>query len=287
MEQTTWTKKELALFRKLYPVTETRFLAKQLNRSYQSIKSKASSLKLLKKFDTCGPWTPKRVRLLKKLYINTTNEEIGKILGVTKSQVESKGFKLQLKKSKEFLLFHAMKTAFKQGHVPDNKGKKQTDYMTKKSIEKTKKTRFKKGQKSHTELFDGCITIRYGVEDKGSIPHKHIRLSKGKWQELQIYNWEKLNGQIPKGFVLACQDGNTLNCEVSNWKLLSKAQNAIRNSGHRDMPDTYVARLIAGRKNKDLKEDILKQPELIKLKRNFLILNRTINAKQKPVDQNT
>ena len=35
---------------------------------------------------------------------------------------------------------------FPKGHVPRNKGKKQTDFMSAEAIERTKATRFQKGQ---------------------------------------------------------------------------------------------------------------------------------------------
>jgi hypothetical protein len=116
------------------------------------------------------------------------------------------------------------------GHVPLNKGKRQIEYMSKDAIAKCSITRFKKGQKIWNEAKDGDIRIRKRSRGGGSI--KYIRLSKGKWAELQIHNWEKKNGPVPKGFALACKDGNTLNCRSSNWYLISKRENMKRNSLH-------------------------------------------------------
>lgn len=122
----------------------------------------------------------------------------------------------------------------KPGAIPPNKGKKQTDYMSPEQIERTKSTRFKKGQKIHNEMYDGAISIRHDhPERNGGRPIKYIRLSKGKWKELQLHNWEKVNGPVPDGYILACQDGDTLNCNPDNWKSITMADNVIRNSIHR------------------------------------------------------
>jgi hypothetical protein len=169
----------------------------------------------------------------------------------------------------------------KPGNVPINKGRPMKEWMSPAMIKRSKKGRFKKGQKSINEKDDGTITLRHSIPGRGGIPHFFIRISKGVWKELQINNWEMVNGPIPKGFVLASKDGNTLNCDPGNWFLLSKADNARRNAGHKNLPDSYVAHCLAGRKNRGLKDAFLKHPELLDLKRKQLILNRTIHEQQK------
>ncbi len=135
-------------------------------------------------------------------------------------------------------------TQFIKGHAPSNKGKKQTEYMTPAAIKKTMATRFKKGQKIHNEKNDGDISIR---KDKRGVPYKHIRLSKGKWQYLHIYNYEKHNGKLPPGGVVRFQDRDTMNCDIENLVLIDKAENMRLNTIHRYPPEVKSLMMLQGK----------------------------------------
>lgn len=71
---------------------------------------------------------------------------------------------------------------FKKGQEPFNKGMKQEEFMSPDTIERTKKTRFKKGNKPHNTKFDGAISIRHDSGENHR-PYLYIRLSKGRWKE--------------------------------------------------------------------------------------------------------
>jgi hypothetical protein len=217
-----------------------------------------------------------------KLPVNALAIKIGRSEQFVKTSLKRQGLKIP----KKLIEQRKKDSRIKPGNVPPNKGLKQTDYMSKAAIKRTMATRFKTGGLPHNTHFDGAITLRHEhPERKGSKPHYHIRISKGKWKELQIHNWEKINGPVPKGFILTCQDGNTLNCEPDNWKLMSKADNAKRNAGHKNLPDSYVAWTIAGRNHKDLVPEILKKPEIIETKRAILTLKKAIRSKQNSLTQ--
>jgi hypothetical protein len=171
--------------------------------------------------------------LIKELYLQLPLKNIADLIGRSDSYVSGRYKKLQLKVpdaiKQEFIEY----ARIKKGNIPSNKGKKQIEYMSPETIERTKATRFKKGNLPGNTLFDGAVSIRHEHKyRKGGNITKYIRISKGKWKELQIYNWEKINGPVPKGFVLACKNGDRLNCEPSNWFLLSMADNVRRNSIH-------------------------------------------------------
>jgi len=122
--------------------------------------------------------------------------------------------------------------------------------------------------------YDGCISIRNNHKRKHY--YKYIRISESNWVPLHRYIWEKANGKIPKDKVLIFINGDQMDCRLENLKLISKAENAIRNAGDH-LKDGQIAGFIAGR-NKELKEEILRNhPELIKLKREQLKLGRKIN----------
>lgn len=112
-----------------------------------------------------------------------------------------------------------IKTAFETGHVPFNKGTK--GYM------KANATSFKRGSEPHNTKHDGAISIR---QKQGEKPYKYIRVGASKWMLLHRHIWEQANGPIPSDSLVTFVDGDTMNCELSNLNLITKAENAKRNS---------------------------------------------------------
>lgn len=112
---------------------------------------------------------------------------------------------------------------FEKGHVPATKGLKWDEYMSKKGQEKSRETTFKKGHipantrplLSERMTLDGYLMIKVAEPNKFVLKHKWV--------------WEQHFGAIPQGYVLTFLDGNPLNCELSNLKLISKSQNLILN----------------------------------------------------------
>jgi hypothetical protein len=276
-----WTDDQLAKLKKHFStIDDPKNLVKKIGKTYVAITSKAGVLGLKRLRKANDPWTEFRLDKIKKWYPDTENKIIAERLGLRVTQVDAKGFKLGLKKTKEFMYMQAMRTSFKKGQMPANKGKKQTEYMSAEAIERTKATRFKKGGISRNTLHDGIITIRHSSAKRGRKPYKMIRISKGKWQELQKYNWQKVNGIIPKGMCLWCKNGDTLNCDPSNWEVITRAENVMRNSGSIHLKDGVVAVYILGKENATTEAiaALKANPKLIEAKRLQLQLNRAINA---------
>lgn len=119
---------------------------------------------------------------------------------------------------------------FKPGATPINKGKKQIEFMSAETIERTKKTRFKKGQLPHNTKKDGEIVIRHNHLDRNEKPYKWIRVKLGHWMMLQRYVWEQKHGKLPKGAIVRFKDGNTMNCSIRNLTLITQAKNMELNS---------------------------------------------------------
>jgi len=167
------------------------------------------------------------------------------------------------------------------GNRSFNKGKKQAEYMTAEAIEKTKATRFKKGQLPTNTLTDFAITTR---KDKSGITYKHIRIGLAKWVLYHRYVYEQQYGPIPTKHIIAFKDGNSLNCNIENLELLTMAENVKRNSGSINLTDGMIAHYLATESRKtdlELKEELLKHPDLIGLKRNQLLLKRAIKTMEK------
>jgi len=115
------------------------------------------------------------------------------------------------------------------GSTPANKGKKITEYMSPEAIAATAKNRFKKGHTPGNTLHNGAITLRV-KSNNCKEKYYFIRLSLGKWDLLHRHLYRQHYGDIPKGYVVAFKDGNSLNCEIDNLELLTRKQNMLRNS---------------------------------------------------------
>lgn len=158
-------------------------------------------------------------------YLAIPVKTMATILGRSGTGINSRMKQLGLVIPEEIIKQRKKESRFNKGHIPKNKGKKQSDYMTSEAIEKTKPTRFKKGQSPHNTNYNGHERI---TKD-GYI---EIRIKKGKYRLKHLHEWEKLNGKLPKGYCLRSKDDNKLNTAPDNWELITRAQNMILNSGH-------------------------------------------------------
>ena len=112
---------------------------------------------------------------------------------------------------------------FKKGHVAHNKGKKQIEYMSQESIERTKETRFKKGNKpkNYRPIGSERITKDGYIEVKVSDPNK--------WETKNKIIYKQYFGDIPKGHKVIYADGNKLNNDINNLILVSDNEELIMN----------------------------------------------------------
>lgn len=142
---------------------------------------------------------------------------------------------------------------FQKGHVPANKGKKASEYVTPEALERSRRTQFKKGNIPQNYVPVGTITIVRG--------DKLIKISDtgeqwGRWKYLSRYTWEQHNGPIPEGMCVAFKDGDSLNCDISNLILMTRGEIATMNKkGFRaDIPEVTEAGLNVVRLMKTAKE---------------------------------
>ena len=161
--------------------------------------------------------------------------------------------------------------------------KKDSDYLRTTRIESAKQLthkakKFKKGHQAHNKL-EGIGHIRLHVNNQDKRKYKFIKISDNKWIPLSRYLWEKHNGPIDESEVIRFKDGNPINCSFENLEKVTKADNAIRNSGTLNLCDNYIASLISKkgiRSDKQLKKQLLEIPKLIELKRNQIKLKRDV-----------
>lgn len=125
-------------------------------------------------------------------------------------------------------------TRFKPGQTSWNKGK---------SMRLNPATEFKKGSLPHNTKYDGAISIR---RDKTGRDYKYIRIAKAKWDLYHRFLWRSVYGEIPKDKIVTFIDGNSLNCEIDNLKLITRGEHMAR-CGH-----TSSARAKATKAMKDI-----------------------------------
>jgi len=280
----TWTPEQLMLLKEKYPDSKPNELALLFpDKTKKAIGAKAKKLGLLKTVQKFR-FTEEQISYLRIHYAKTQNKDLAEKIGCSLDTIENKGFALGLKKDKDFVLKMARENMdrisesgkayrFQKGQSPVNKGKKQTDYMSKEAIERTKSTRFKKGNTPPNAVpvgyerldKDGYICVKVEGLPKLILKHRHI--------------WEQHNGPIPSGNNIQFKDGNRQNCDIDNLYMISRSkQMKTQNSAVLNLPDSLVAMYLAGKRGQD-KEliELLKQhPELLELKRQQLKLKRKI-----------
>jgi undecaprenyl pyrophosphate synthase len=121
------------------------------------------------------------------------------------------------------------------------------------------------------------------VWESNGIRVPHVKTETG-YRKLAHVNYEKACGPIKPKHLVVHLDGDTLNCEPSNLKMISKAENALRNNTNIELKDSYILGIL--RLDEATKQEIKQHhPELINLKRNQLLLNRKINETRRNQNQ--
>lgn len=248
-------------------------------------------------------WSKREIELVKQLYPDTPSDEILRQLdNKNLDQLYKKAHKLGVKKTDEFLLAQNQKLAenlqeygkayrFEKGHVPANKGLKQEEYMDPETIERTKATRFKKGHIPHNTKWDGAITIR---EDSNGHKYMWIRHGENEWEMYHRHIYKKKVGPIPDEQIVVFKNGDTLDPHPENLEAITRQEHRDRNVDYdkvseslkeywaenehpaRDLTDTFVAGRLAGGDH-EIREIIINDyPELIRVARANMKLNREI-----------
>lgn len=239
-----WTKKDLKRLRRLYPNNPGRLIARLMKRRYESVKSKAATLGLLKdssfnKGDHLPQaLTPKEKKFLKNNYTKYTNHRLAQLVGRSESAIQAC--------RKSFGLTKPNEGRYKKGAVPLNKGKKMPPGWGGAGI----KTRFKKGQKPRNTKYNGAICTRIM---KGRF-QKWIRIKNNKWEELNRYNYRKHIGPIPTGMNVSYKDGDPLNCEPANLFLITRQDLMLRNTIHRYPAEVKSAIRMVGKLKRKIME---------------------------------
>lgn len=232
-------------------------------------------------------WTLEEDRIIIKKYSDCLTIDLMEDLpNRTVKGITSHAYVLGLKKSD---LFYASgmggrisnhnnigeKTRFARNIPGWNKGKKQSDYMSPEKIEKTKATRFKKGQDPHNTVPIG--TERFSKDGYIEVKIQHLKGGDANNNNFEFKHriiYEKHFGPIPKGMIVEFMDRDKLNFDTSNLVLRSRKENLLQNT----MCDASIVKRFLGVREPEMVKQIIKDmPAIIELKRNAIKLNQKIN----------
>ncbi|WP_378186862.1 HNH endonuclease signature motif containing protein [Aquimarina sp. W85] len=188
------------------------------------------------------PFTKVQEAKIKREYLDKPVKRLAKEVGGSYGRIIKFLRKNGLEIPRELIEQRKKDSQKKKGDVAFNKGLKQTDFMSHGAIERTKKTRFKKGCLPHNINVDGNGAIVTRKDTSGRM-YKYIRISKAKWQLYQRVLWEQHKGPIPEKHIIVFKDGDTLNVALDNLELISKTENMYRNSKH-NFPEEIIPSLV-------------------------------------------
>ena len=139
---------------------------------------------------------------------------------------------------------------------------------------------FKKGHLPQTTIYSDGPVIRPRLHRESGRTYLYIRLAYGQWQQYHQWLWTQAHGPVPQGHIVVFKNGDQTDVRLDNLEMITMAENVKRNSGSLNLPDGYVAHLLAVR-DKPTQALILQQaPELIELKRAELLLNRAVREEE-------
>ena len=172
-------------------------------------------------------WTDEIVQFMIDNYQGKDNIELANLLNekfnLDANADKISNVKTKLKKKGINLRTGINRGCIKKGNIPANKGKKWDDYLTKEQQDNCRKTTFKKGNIPHNHKKVGSerITVDGYIEIKVAEPNK--------WESKAKVIYEEKYGKIPTGSKIIYLDGNRLNLDINNLKLISNHENLIMN----------------------------------------------------------
>lgn len=187
-------------------------------------------------------WTDADMWRLLALHPDTGNAELARKLDRSYHSIVGMAQTLGSKKSSSYLsnlpkasgmVKAGIAFRFPKGHVPANKGLRRPGFHA----GRMRETQFKKGHFPANRDPDFYVIGALRVNADGYIDMRtSFRPGSTGWTALHRILWIDAHGPIPKGFALRFKDGDSLNVEIENLELLSRADLLGRNSIHNFPP---------------------------------------------------
>lgn len=180
------------------------------------------------------PFTPQQLQFIQDNYLIMPVKILGKQVNASHGRIMNHLQRNNMHLPADLIEQRKRDSHLKKGHVPFNKGKKITDFLSSESIESHKKTRFKKGNIPHNtnKHGDGAITMR-------ADGYRYIRIKKGVWVLYHRWLWEQYNGPIPPDAIVVFKDGHPSNTVIHNLELQCRVENMLRNTKYK-LPDELI-----------------------------------------------
>ncbi|WP_421977860.1 HNH endonuclease signature motif containing protein [Roseivirga seohaensis] len=118
-------------------------------------------------------------------------------------------------------------------------------------------------------------TIKTWINRESDSQFKVIKTKDG-YKHLNRYLWERENGPIEPGFQITYKDGNPLNCVIENLEKLPVGNHPSFLNASIELSDGYIAGVMS-HNDPELRDHLINLPDLLEIKRQQLILQRTIN----------
>lgn len=183
-------------------------------------------------------WTDAEIWRLIAFHADSTDADLARRFGRTHSSIVGMAATLGLNKSAQHISSLPHKSGmikagaafrYPKGHVPANKGLRRHGYAP----GRMRETQFKKGQFPFNRDPEFYVLGALRVNTEGYID---MRVSFAKdalgWQTLHRILWEDAHGPVPKGFALRFKNGDSLDVELDNLELISRADLMRRNTIH-------------------------------------------------------
>lgn len=155
-------------------------------------------------------------RHVKGLLNKELTELVNKELGTQFTIGQIKSYKARNK------LSSGIKTTFKKGQVPFNKGMKQSEYMSAEAVERTKSTRFQKGQEPINWKPIGYERItRDGYTEVKVLDVKGVHSTKNFELKHRVL-WEKHHGEIPEEHIVIFKNGDPQDIRIENLMMIPR-----------------------------------------------------------------
>ena len=156
------------------------------------------------------------------MYPEHLASEIAEIIGKTVPAIHQMAINLGVKSTPEKIARtgrmssnhpNVIASRYKKGNVPPNKGKK----VSAEVYEKMKPHMFKKGETplNYRPVGSERVNVEGYVEIKVADPKT--------WKLKHRVIWEEAHGPIPEGHNIQFKDGNSLNVQLDNLYMISKA----------------------------------------------------------------
>jgi hypothetical protein len=206
------------------------------------------------------PWTPEAIARLRELYPRTPTKRLARLFKRKAYNVAQAAHRLGIHKDPAFLAAQGraqaqhprmVATRFQPGHVPANKGLRRPGWASGRMAS----TQFKKGGFPPNRDPDFYVIGALRINADGYIDMR-VSFEHGAkgWCGLHRILWEDARGPVPPGHIVAFKNGDKLDCELKNLKLLTFAQNMRRNSIHNLPKDLVNTIQVLGQLKRSIRE---------------------------------